>query len=53
MKLKLTTEQKIKANRKTRRDSDLFFNVNDITKTKIFKNKKAYDRKENKKHTFI
>lgn len=52
MTIKLTIIQKVKANRKAKRDADISFNLSSVTKSVIYKNKKKYDRKRDKKVIF-
>lgn len=45
-----TDKQKIKADRKARRDADILFGL--TNRTSVYKNKKSYDRKRDKKVVF-
>ena len=47
-KINITDEQKLKANRKASRDAEISLGLTGRTKTIVFKNKKAYDRKRDK-----
>jgi accessory colonization factor AcfC len=49
MTINITNTQKVKANRKARRDADILFGLTNRTRTAVYKNKKAYDRKRDKK----
>jgi len=48
MTITFTNDQKIKAGRKAKRDADIAFNLNGRTRSAVYKNKKAYDRKRDK-----
>jgi len=52
MTIKFTDIQKIKANSKASRDAEIAFGLGGRTRTAIYKNKKAYDRKRDKKFVF-
>ena len=52
MTITFTNTQKIKATRKAKRDADIAFNLTGRTRSAVYKNKKAYDRKRDKKVVF-
>jgi len=49
MTIIFTNTEKIKANRKANRAADIAFGLGGRTRTAVYKNKKAYDRKRDKK----
>ena len=52
MIITFTNIQKIKANSKASRDAEIAFGLGGRTRTAVYKNKKAYDRKRDKKVAF-
>lgn len=52
MTITFTKTQKIKANRKANRDAEIVCGLGGRTGSSVYKNKKAYDRKRDKKVVF-
>jgi len=52
MIIAFTDIQKIKANSKASRDTEITFGLGGRTRTAVYKNKKTYDRKRDKKVAF-
>ena len=52
MTIIFTDIQKDKARKRANRDADITFGLGSRTRTAVYKNKKAYDRKSYKKVTF-